>query len=118
MSIKPFQRKWSTTLIRATTIIRDWRVCKKLLIRAGWSTACGSKIEGLILQLLLHKLLVFRPNTLGGIFFDIQLLKQNAIILIVIVPYMKKFNFCKSSQNMSASITTVIGHILKIISFF
>ena len=82
------------------------------------TTACGSKIEGLMLQLLLHKLLAFKPNSLGGIFFDIQLLKQKAIILIVIVPYMKKFNFCKSSQNMSAPITTEIVNILQIISFF
>ena len=58
-------------------------------------TACGSKIEGLMLQLILQKLLVFRPNTLSGIFFDIQLLKQKAIIVIVTVTYMKKFNFSK-----------------------
>ena len=59
------------------------------------STACGSKIKGLMLQLLLHKLLAFKPNSLGGKFFDIQLLKQKAIIVIVTVTYMKKFNFNK-----------------------
>ena len=65
MSIKPFQRKWSTTLIKATTIIRDWRA-----LEFDFGFYANTSLIGFWRQL------IFRQRQVSFFTFSSALLKE------------------------------------------